>query len=693
MMEQCEFCGASLPAGARFCGKCGQVPRRISQQATHVGDLPTLHLENPPDENAETILSASGKHMVPRPVTLVPLEEEIDKDLEEEKRRRAALLGLTLPLVGELADQPPPGQVPTIQGTPQVGHIPTISGSPQMQAGSIANPPLNPGSPAIHGTSPPFQPPTPLHPPYHPPPYTPPGHPGGSPGGSTGGSTGGSAGCLTIGAIIAAAVLIILSTFIGLGLTVWAPGLSLSGSSSVAPGATMTLHGSSFLPNSSVTLTLDNGTPLYLLQRPAPTQLAANNGQLAASAGLLLQTSLQPTAQNVISASGNGSFTVKIFVNPAWSAGKHTIHASESLSHRSASLSFIIASASVTTTATATATDAPAPTATGTATPTPTPTAAPGAAPTLSCATPGNLALGPVSEFSSQTASNTVTLCTSGTGTLTWKASWDQNQAPWLNINQGSGTIQAPNQTQVTLSASPANLAAGTYTATVTFIGVESNTTQAVNVTLTVKAGCVQATPPRMSFVGVQDTSNPPPQTISITNCGLTSGWSASVTQGSTWLSISPSNGTLNGGATGTITVTASNLRFSLKPGTYNGSISIKIGSKTATVVVILTVQPPPTISVSPTSLFFATQPCTNDPNTGIQSCIVTLTNSSSTANLTWSWLTNGSGVKVEATSTTIPAGGQETVTIVFSVCNNIAVTFTGPGNSATVNYNCSPIQ
>src|SRR5262249_45069866 len=155
----------------------------------------------------------------------------------------------------------------------------------------------------------------------------------------------------------------------------------------------------------------------------------------------------------------------------------------------------------------ATLTPTPTPTPTSTPTPTATPTAIPPAQPTLSCATPGNLALGPVSEFSSQTASGTITLCTGGSGTLTWKPSWTQSQAPWLQMNKTTGSLQAPNQAQVAVSASAANMAAGTYTTTITFIGEESNTTRAVNVTFTVKAGCVMATPPRMVFVGVAGVS------------------------------------------------------------------------------------------------------------------------------------------------------------------------------------------
>src|SRR5690242_19700268 len=80
-MEQCEFCGASLPANASFCGKCGHVPQKVSTQATHAGSRPVLSLADDPDisnrptmqlkselnDNEATILSTSDKPPTPLP--------------------------------------------------------------------------------------------------------------------------------------------------------------------------------------------------------------------------------------------------------------------------------------------------------------------------------------------------------------------------------------------------------------------------------------------------------------------------------------------------------------------------------------------------------------------------------------------------------------------------------------------------
>jgi hypothetical protein len=262
-------------------------------------------------------------------------------------------------------------------------------------------------------------------------------------------------------------------------------------------------------------------------------------------------------------------------------------------------------------------------------------------------------------------------------------------------MKQSSGSVQAPNQVQTTISASAAKLAAGTYTASVTFTGVESNTSQTVDVTLTVKAGCVSATPQSLRFSGIEGISDPgSAQNVSITNCGLTSNWSATIDNGSNWLSLSSSQGTLQNGDTQAIAVTASNLNAKLKAGTYQDTITFTIGSNTATVKVSLVVQAaPPTVSVSLTSLNAASPPCATNEN-GSSTCTITLTNQSSATALTWSASADGNGVNVQADSTTIPAGSTEQVTIVVPGGNcgtQLTITFKAPGNSASVTWNCTP--
>jgi hypothetical protein len=478
-------------------------------------------------------------------------------------------------------------------------------------------------------------------------------------------------------AIIVATALIILAIIIGLSLTLLAPNLVLSGSPNVAAGGSMTLHGRNFLPHSSVTLTLDGGTPLSALRTPA-------GGARHAAGAALVQA-----ATNVVPVQSDGTFTITFQVNSSWLPGPHIVHASESVSHRNASLSFtiVLSGASVTPTPTSLSTATPTSAPTVTPTPTPVPTTAPPAPPFLSCLTPGKLTLGPVSELSSQTASGNVTLCAGGSGPLTWQASWNQRQAPWLHMTRTSGSVLAPGQFQAAISASVTNLAAGTYTTTITFVGVQSNSIRVLTVSLIVQASCLRAGPLSLTFdTAVGNNPNPDTQTISLTNCGLTSNWSAteSTSDGNNWLAINPGSGTLQGNSSRQITVAINAL--SLATNTYNGTVTLKLGAKTVAVTVTLTVDP--LITAGPNLL---NPTCATDQN-GNAVCTVTLANTPGGLSLSWSAVATQSGVTIKPGNDTIAAGGSETVTIVFSICATTVITFFGPANSAAVTWDCTPV-
>jgi hypothetical protein len=244
-----------------------------------------------------------------------------------------------------------------------------------------------------------------------------------------------------------------------------------------------------------------------------------------------------------------------------------------------------------------------------------------------------------VSELSSQTASGTINLCASGSGALTWKASWDKANAPWLSLNSIGGTVMAPNASaaSITATASAATLKAGTYTATITFTGVQSSSTQAVTVTFTVQGYCINPTTQSLGFTGVAGVSNPTAtQVARFTNCGIKSDWSANVTSGSSWLSINSTSGTLANGVSGSLVVTAANLPANLTGGPYIGTIVVTIGSQTDTITVTLTVKPGLTVTFGTTTYTtsgtIALTSCSTD-----HVCSFGLTNKSSSATLTWS--------------------------------------------------------
>jgi len=611
------------------------------------------------------------------PTASLSQEEE-----KKEKRRRAALLGMGVPLLESLAveGQPDAGSVPMVQGTPQMGSVPTVEGTPQPPAGSIG-----PGlysSPTVMAPQLPSSTPvsplptttTTLHDPHHP--HTPHHGPHGC--------------CLAF--IIAAISIPILSilSFLSLGLTVFAPSLSLSGSTNVVQGGTFTLHGNHFIPGSSVTLTLDDTIPLYFSSRSFPVQSAYTANAAMQILNMDTQQAKQlPFSTNTVSAGGDGTFAVTITANPGWPIGKHTIKASESLTHRSANLDFTIYLAGTTPTPFTTGTASPSPSPTTTLTPTATTTL-----PGLSCLNPSSLSLGPVTQGYNQPVSAQVMLCTTGTGTVNWTATWDQNTAPWIQLDHTSGQISAPGQAQVNVSALASNLKPCNYSVTLTFTSQPDNTTKSLPVSFTVQAGCVTGNPNKLSYSGVANVSDPAAQTVTITNCGPPGTWSASTqtNDGANWLFASPTGNTLNAGASNNVTITASNLMARLAAGTYMGSVTFKIGSGTFTVNETLTVMPAPTLSVTPT-LIIANRDQQCKLISSFWICPVFLTNNSKTLSLNWSASSSGLKSVIFSPSRGTISPGQ-TIPVQVRVpqrdCPTKGIlTFTGPGNAVNVEWSC----
>ena len=279
-MQKCEFCGSLIPDYASFCGQCGRVPTKALETKTIASDIHLPDIQNfdtstnvsvPSNLQSQYSLQSAIIYQQ-SPTTSLNYEEEE----EEESRRRAALLGMGIPLLGSLAVESMPnvGNVPMVEGTPHMSGVPTVQGSPYPPAGSMgqglyASPTvMAPQLPSSIPVSPlPASTTVTLHPPHHPHHPAHPSHPS-SPSHKP-------HGCSTIFIIsaIIIPVLIILS-FIGLGLTLFAPSLSLSGSTIVVQGGNFTLHGSHFIPGSSVTLTLDDTIPIYFSSRSLPTQSA-----------------------------------------------------------------------------------------------------------------------------------------------------------------------------------------------------------------------------------------------------------------------------------------------------------------------------------------------------------------------------------------------------------------------------------
>jgi hypothetical protein len=327
-----------------------------------------------------------------------------------------------LPLLGTLAGpgQAPVDKVPRVQGTPQEGRVLMAQGTPSTSSGQGAArsiplaQPLS-STPAHHvqgSTSRPSYPPTPY---YHWHRHKRPKVP--------------TARWLTI----AISFLLIIAGITG-GLTLLLPPTLSLTSSVVRQGDTLHLHGAGFIPDSSVTLSLDGHLPLLSLADP------------------------------------EGIFNVGIAVSPNWSLGSHTLRATESVSARSAQVSFSIV------------------------------------------ARPGKLIVSPASlDFGLLQHGSTVTqlLTVSNTGQQPFNWTANVGTATWLRLDSSAGTLQPGTFQTIHVTADATGLSVRKYSATLA-ISIGSESTQ-VGVSLVVMAVPIPSPTPTSTQAPPQQSTSPPP--------------------------------------------------------------------------------------------------------------------------------------------------------------------------------------
>ena len=252
-------------------------------------------------------------------------------------------------------------------------------------------------------------------------------------------------------------------------------------------------------------------------------------------------------------------------------------------------------------------------------------------------------------------------------GTLQWSL---VKTADWLSVNPTSGTVTS-GTISVTLTANRVGLAYGNYSTTLTITSNGGN--KDIPVTLTVQnpnAPQLTVSPLTLDFGAT--TMN---LTFNIYNTGTgTLRWSASSLQA--WITVSPANDSTR---TETDVVTVQVNRTTLTPSSYTGQVQVTSNAGTQTIGVQISVQSPPTLSVSTTQLDFGS----------------TLTNltfnisNSGTGTLNWSiasdrtWLTinpangsNNASVNVYVSRTGLSAG---------SYSGTLSVSSTGGNGSVSV--------
>jgi uncharacterized protein (TIGR03437 family) len=175
----------------------------------------------------------------------------------------------------------------------------------------------------------------------------------------------------------------------------------------------------------------------------------------------------------------------------------------------------------------------------------------------------------------------------------------------WLSVTPTSGTTPG----SLSISASPTNLAAGTYMGTVVVTSPNAAGSPAtINVTFTVNSGTITATPAPTAagliFTQAAGGSASAPQTISLAGTPGAIAYTATETTatGGNWLTVTPASGT----TPSTVTVSAN--AGSLPVGTYTGTVTITAPGATGsplTYNVTLNVVTPITIVATPAALTF----------------------------------------------------------------------------------------
>jgi len=214
---------------------------------------------------------------------------------------------------------------------------------------------------------------------------------------------------------------------------------------------------------------------------------------------------------------------------------------------------------------------------------------------------PSTLAFAATVGSPNKPGSVTVTNTGSTAITVTWADSIN-----WLvSITPGiTQTIQPGLSGTFTLTASFANLAAGSYSGTATISG--GGITKQVPVTLTLTAAtstpAIGLNTTSLGFAGTVGGTNPSAQTIAVSNVGGgTLSWAAS--DNAAWLTLSPASGTNSGIVTASVNLTG------LAVGVYNAVVTVTasgVPAKTLPVTLTITATTAgATIGFSPTSLTF----------------------------------------------------------------------------------------
>ena len=270
------------------------------------------------------------------------------------------------------------------------------------------------------------------------------------------------------------------------------------------------------------------------------------------------------------------------------------------------------------------------------------------------------------------------------------------NAPDWIAPSPSSGSVSASSSQNVTLAIDAANLTQGTYNRTLVVTSNDpSHPSVSVALTLTVTGGANLSVSPASSLAATGPRGGPftpTSQTYTLSNSGgqpLT--WAVSKT--STWLTLSSSGGTLNPGASTSVTASLNTIVNTLPSGAFNDTVTFTNntnGLGDTTRPIGLTVTPFGELSVAPALALDASGPFGGPfvPD----SKVYTLTNTGD-APLNWTatqttapWLnlSNNAGTLAPGASTTVTATISAAATSPGSYAATLTFTNTSNAHGTT---------
>ena len=174
----------------------------------------------------------------------------------------------------------------------------------------------------------------------------------------------------------------------------------------------------------------------------------------------------------------------------------------------------------------------------------------------------------------STTAAQTVTIASSAAGIPTSISVTTQDGRPWLRAAQTVANTPA----QLTVTASPEGLDAGSYQGTIVISGTGTTpATQRIQVSFQIQqpaSQAVQLEPDQMTFTFLEAAAaDSRALQVAVNSESVNLSATASTRDGGNWLTASPRSPTVSAGNPGLVTVRAD--PSGLAPGTYSGRVSI----------------------------------------------------------------------------------------------------------------------